>query len=71
MSSSTIHNIIRRFQESGKISGMKGDRWASHAVLKNKHDSVVEIWTKAPLKWTEAKCKTVLWSDKLKCLFFF
>lgn len=48
---------------------MKGDRWASHAVLKNKHDSVVEIWTKAPLKWTEAKCKTVLWSDKLKCLF--
>ena len=124
ISSSTVHNIIKRFWESGEIFVHKGQgrkpipdardlRALRRHCIKNRHDSVTEItawaqdhfrkllsvntvrraihkcklklyhakkkpyvntiqkrhrllWAKAHLKWTEAKWKTVLWSDKSK-----
>ena len=124
ISSSTVHNIIKRFRESGEIFVRKGQgrkpildardlRALRRHCIKNRHDSVTEItawaqdhfrkslsvntvrraihkcklklyhakkkpyvntiqkrrrllWAKAHLKWTEAKWKTVLWSDESK-----
>ncbi len=124
ISSSSEHNIIKRFRETGEISVRKGQgrrplldacglralrrHWITH-----RHDSVIDItkwaqeyfqkplsvntirraicrcqlklyhakrkpyvnmvqkrrrvlWTKAHLKWTVSKWKTVLWSDESK-----
>ncbi len=124
LSSSTVHNIIQRFRESGTISVRKGQgqktildardlralrrhcityrnatvmeitTWAQeyfqktlsvntihHAIRrcrlnlyrskKKPYLNMIQkrrrfLWAKAHLKWTVAKWKTVLWSDKSK-----
>ncbi len=124
ISSSTVHNIIKRFRETGEISVRKGqgrrpllDARGLQALrrhcITHRHDSVIDItkwaqeyfqkplsvnttrraicrcqlklyhaerklyvnmvqkrrrvlWTKAHLKWTVSKWKSVLWSDESK-----
>uniref|UniRef100_A0A9J7XCR1 Paired domain-containing protein n=1 Tax=Cyprinus carpio carpio TaxID=630221 RepID=A0A9J7XCR1_CYPCA len=123
LSSSTVHNIIQRFRESGTISVHKGQgrktildardlralrqhcityrnatvmeitTWAQEYFQKTLSVNTIHrairrcrlklirskktylnmiqkrrrfLWAKAHLKWTVAKWKTVLWSDKLK-----
>ncbi len=124
LSSSTVHNIIQRFRESGTISVRKGQgrktildardlralrrhcityrnatvmeitTWAQEYFQKTLSVNTIHrsirrcrlklyrskkkpylnmiqkrrrfIWTKAHLKWTVAKWKTVLWSDESK-----
>uniref|UniRef100_A0A8C1YXG6 Tc1-like transposase DDE domain-containing protein n=1 Tax=Cyprinus carpio TaxID=7962 RepID=A0A8C1YXG6_CYPCA len=120
LSSSTVHNIIQRFRESGTISVLKGQgrktildardlgalrqhcityrnatvmeitTWAQEYFQKTLSVNTIHraiqrcwlklywpylkmiqkrrrfLWAKAHLKWTVAKWKTVLWSDKSK-----
>ncbi len=124
ISSSTVHNIIKRFRETGEISLVKGQdqrplfeccdlRALRRHCVTHWHDSVIDItkwaqeyfqkplsvntihraicrcqlklyhakrkpyvnmvqkhrrvlWTKAHLKWTVSKWKSVLWSDESK-----
>ncbi len=129
LSSSTVHNIIQRFRESGTISVRKGQgrktildardlralrrhcityrnatvmeitTWAQKYFQKTLSVNTIHrairrcrlklywskkkpylnmiqkrrrfLWAKAHLKWTVAKWKTVLWSDKSKCEVIF
>ena len=86
ISSSTVHNIIKRFRESGEIFVRKGQgrkpildardlQALRRHCIKNRFcnrnhcmgsGSRRLLWAKAHLKWTEAKWKTVVWSDKSK-----
>ncbi len=124
ISSSTVHNIIKRFRETEEISMRKGQglrplldarglRALRRHCINHRHDSVIDItkwaqeyfqkpllvnticraicrcqlklyhakrkpyvnmvqkcrrvlWTKAHLKWTVSKWKSVLWSDESK-----
>ncbi len=54
ISSSTVHNIIKRFRETGEISVRKGQGWRplldAHGLqalrwhcITNRHDSVIDI----------------------------
>uniref|UniRef100_A0AAR2K5X1 Transposase Tc1-like domain-containing protein n=1 Tax=Pygocentrus nattereri TaxID=42514 RepID=A0AAR2K5X1_PYGNA len=90
-SSSTVHNIIKRFRESGEISSSKRQgrkptlnarelRSLRRHCIKNQHHSVTDIttWVQehfrkplAHLRWTDAKWKSVLWSDESTFQFFF
>ena len=122
ISSSTVHNIIKRFRESGEITACKRQGWKPtlnardlwslrRHCIKNRHQCVKDIttwaqehfrkplsvntvrryirkcnlklyyakqkpfinntqkrrrllWARAHLRWTDAKWKSVLWSDE-------
>ncbi len=80
ISSSTVHNIIKRFRETGEISMSKGQGqmtfvgcpWSSGAQTTLHHSWAwfchwhYILWAKAHLKWTVSKWKSVLWSDESK-----
>ncbi len=74
ISSSTVHNIIKRFRETGEISVRKGqgeDLCWMPVVFGPSDDTEGPkchrvLWAKAHLKWTVSKWKSVLWSDESK-----
>ncbi len=64
ISSSTVHNIIKSFRETGEISVLC-------ALLDEPYVNIVQkrhrvLWAKAHLKWTVSRWKSVLWSDESK-----
>ncbi len=49
ISSSTVHNIIKRFRETGEISVLKGLRALRLHCITHRHDSVIDITKKCSI----------------------